>query len=1002
MKYTLGLDLGVNSIGWAYVTNENQITAAGCRIFQEGINKKGAAEISKNADRRACRQLRRQTKRTSQRRDKLIRILKANAMFPQSTKEIEQFISLDPYILRKNGLDQKLSLIEFGRVLFHINKRRGFKSNRKSKGAKDGIVKKATDELSLSISANNKRTIGEYLSSLNPMEERIRDRYTLRDMYEFEFEELWKTQSQFHSQLNDKLKSELRDKTIFYQRPLKSVSSLIGNCSIDSKRRRAAKHSLEFQQFRVLEQVNRLIYRDEQGFERAFYKIEDKGLDPQIIKMRNDLIDQLNKRKEYSFTDIKKLLGIPQELFFNLEKGGEEKGEKTLKGNRTNSALSGIFGKTRYYAMPDEEKKKILNIITFADDEKWLNDYAVKNWGLAEKEIEKLNKIDLESGYANYSKTVIKKLIPFMEQGFSLSDSIERAGYKDIKVDSKVYDILNDIRNPIVKQTLYELLRLMNKIKNTYGVPDLIRVELVRELKASLKARAEIHKDNLNKQRENRKIAEELTKAGFSTTGDAIVRYKLWKECGEICPYTGTKIPFEGLFSSSPSFQIEHIIPYSRCLDDSYMNKTLCRVDENRLKGEKTPFEFYNGTEKYEDIKKRIKRLPYPKQKKFHQIEIDDDFITRQLNDTAYISRLARSVLQRYAPKVEITNGAATSYLRRFWGLNSILEGREEKDAKTRSDHRHHTIDAAIIALTNRTALKNLSLYHKINRAPNAERFPSPWQTFRHDLSNIINKTIVSHSINNRVSGPLHEETMYGDTGLKDNKGVGLYSVRKNIEDLTSNMISQIADQVVRGIIIDRLKAEGINLDARVENKTISAALKKGPLYMKSSKGALIKIKKVRIHKPITNVISLPKRNKTCVEPGKNHHIVLFTYIDTKGEKKQGGQICTLFDAVQRKKEERPIVNRNLGPDKEFMCSLRINDMVLFDSEFPQRDNIDYEKINQNLYRVQKISGDTITFRHHTASDLVDDTKRKFQNSSTFNGIKVTIDRLGGIHRSND
>jgi CRISPR-associated endonuclease Csn1 len=205
------------------------------------------------------------------RRDQLIQILKENSMFPVSIEDIEQFFALDPYILRKTALDQELTLIEFGRVLFHLNKRRGFKSNRKSKGEKDGVVKKATDELSKVIQASGTRTIGEYFSSLDPMENRIRGRYTLRKMYEEEFDLLWQTQSQFHPELNDKLKTELRDKTIFYQRPLKSVSHLIGYCSLETKSNRAAKHSLEFQQFRVLEQVNRLKFRDELGIERIFY-----------------------------------------------------------------------------------------------------------------------------------------------------------------------------------------------------------------------------------------------------------------------------------------------------------------------------------------------------------------------------------------------------------------------------------------------------------------------------------------------------------------------------------------------------------------------------------------------------------------------------------------------------------------------------------------------------------------------------------------------------------
>ena len=120
---------------------------------------------------------------------------------------------------------------------------------------------------------------------------------------------------------------------------------------------------------------------------------------------------------------------------------------------------------------------------------------------------------------------------------------------------------------------------------------------------------------------------------------DNIIKYKLWEECGKVCPYTGRHISQEALFGKNPEFQIEHILPYDRSFDDSYMNKTLCEVHENKdVKRNQTPYETYShDTNKHEQILERVNKsaMPYPKRKRFWQKELDlDQHIARELNDT--------------------------------------------------------------------------------------------------------------------------------------------------------------------------------------------------------------------------------------------------------------------------------------------------------------------------------------------------------------------------------
>jgi CRISPR-associated endonuclease Csn1 len=150
------------------------------------------------------------------------------------------------------------------------------------------------------------------------------------------------------------------------------------------------------------------------------------------------------------------------------------------------------------------------------------------------------------------------------------------------------------IPNPIVQKAVTECRKIIKAIKSIYGVPTVIRIEMARDMKNSEKERKEIEK----KQREYEKInisAKEILRKEFNIqnpTYNDILIYKLYQECGGVCPYTGKHIPEASLFGGSSEVDIEHIIPYSRCMDDSYMNKTLCYAEFNRsIKGNKTPWE---------------------------------------------------------------------------------------------------------------------------------------------------------------------------------------------------------------------------------------------------------------------------------------------------------------------------------------------------------------------------------------------------------------------------
>ncbi len=163
---------------------------------------------------------------------------------------------LVPYRLRAKALDAKLEPHELGRAFYQLAQRRGFLSNRKARKdeEEEGVVKKGISELQDAMIEAGARTLGEYLAGLDPEEQRIRARWTARQMFVDEFEAIWSAQVACHAQLDGELKSKLR-RAMFYQRPLKSQKGLIGRCELEPGHRRAAMASLEAQRFRYWQKI---------------------------------------------------------------------------------------------------------------------------------------------------------------------------------------------------------------------------------------------------------------------------------------------------------------------------------------------------------------------------------------------------------------------------------------------------------------------------------------------------------------------------------------------------------------------------------------------------------------------------------------------------------------------------------------------------------------------------------------------------------------------------
>ena len=515
----------------------------------------------------------------------------------------------------------------------------------------------------------------------------------------------------------------------------------------------------------------------------------------------------------------------------------------------------------------------------------------------------------------------------------------------------------NSLNNPIVEQVVLETLKTVKDIWTTYGKPNEIHIELGRELKKTAKERENLTKQNAVNEQTNLRIKAMLLeffnpefkienvrpyspsqqelfriyedgalnsgteipdyindtikkyaqadKSKWPSTQE-VLRYKCWLEQKYLSPYTGRAIPLGKLFTEE--YQIEHVIPKARYFDDSFNNKVICEASVNALKDCMLGYEFIshchgrkleNGieilsVEKYEKfVKEHYSSNPY-KMKNMLLEDIPDSFISRQMNDSRYISKLMLYLLSNIvreddedsvvSKNVISVTGSVTNRLKSDWGLNdvwnSILLPRFErmnqldqdnkytaiskeghlipqvplgmKIEKKRLDHRHHAMDAIIIACATRNHVNLISneaakspirtdLQLKLRKNEiaiidgkkrnNFLEFYKPWDTFTQDVKKELGQAIVSFKQTNRVltktsnyyqkfvkqedgslkkkpipqtqgemlsvRQSLHKDSVFGHVNLRRIKEVNLKEAIKRPND--------IVDKEVRLAIIDLL-----------------------------------------------------------------------------------------------------------------------------------------------------------------------------------------------------
>ena len=498
-----------------------------------------------------------------------------------------------------------------------------------------------------------------------------------------------------------------------------------------------------------------------------------------------------------------------------------------------------------------------------------------------------------------------------------------------------------------------------------------------------------------------------MAKLGIADSHEARLRQRLFDELPpdeRVCVFTGEPISQERLFDGT--LEIEHILPHSRTLDDSFMNKVLCTREANRRKGHRAPSEAWSGDD-LRTIFERAERTVPKKAWRFQPDAMDKfaaegGFLARQLTDTQHMARLAKTYLEHVCDQVWAPPGRLTAMLRAKWGLNSLLPDHNYANTgqpKNRKDHRHHAIDAFVVACTDRGLLNRIAYASGQAEALDLDRlfpkdsFPEPYPGFRDDLGRTLDKLIVSHKPDHGLppgsrddphvtSGQLHEATAYG---LVEEEGDGKrYNLvtRKPVEALTEGEIARVRDAKLRNALRD------VAENAKRGGQKLAEAL--------AEFGRDSGIRRVRILKTEGSVRVVRHGNgkifKKAYVPGDNHRVEIFELPDGSW----AGEGVSVHDANQRGYQP---AWRSHHPEARLVMRLHGGDLI--QADFGN---------GQALYRVYRLEpsakrvrlaahneAGSINDRHNDPDDPLRWTFGSYERLRQAGARQVRVDVLGRV-----
>lgn len=857
-------DIGVASIGWA-VIEDNALKDMGVRIFTKAENPKTGESLA--LPRRAARGVRRRLARRSGRLNTIKQLL-----CKEFKLELQDYLSSDgklpkayisskaaplpsPYQLRTKALDQKVDSSELARIVLHIAKHRGYgnKHAKESKDTESGKVKKAIEENRLILQDKGYRSVGEYLCKeyfqqareLDPAKQsavslefknvrNTTDNYehcVSQDMLQDELALIFSKQRDYGFAISKEFEDSLIKK-IFEQRPLKRFDDKVGECQFIAGEKRAPKDSVSAIEFVALSRIINTLANLSKKSGEAY----DKAM---VLKILASVLE----KGEMSYRALREMINLDEKIQFvdsrlDYSKGLKE-AEKVKFVEFTHlKAFKKALGES-FASLEREHIDKIASQIAVIKDvvelHKELESYSAKEQlHLTSEQIQALSNLNF-SKHISLSFKALSTILPFMrgerearssdadycigidESGESqclrYDESVEKAGLNTGKKTSKG-DILPPfeefepyLANPVVKRALAEYRKVLNALLKQYGRPHKIHIEYAREAKLNATERQKYEKEQRENYAANQAARKQCESLGLEPSSTNLLKLKLWEEQGEFCAYSGEKITPTHL-KDPAALQIDHIYPYSRSFDDSYMNKVLVFTKANQEKGDKTPFEAFGAdSAKWGKIVGLItfaKKIPKSKARRIlnaNFVDKEAGFKLRNLNDTSYIARLVADYTQAYLEflpldesedttlgrgqqgskrHIVVVNGALTATMRHYLGFAS----------KDRNNHLHHGLDAVIIGFMNDRVIKAFSEFKKTQETSRAAYYAHTLskeeykkkrafinlpngENFRASVLEKLESIFVSKPPRLRARGALHEATFYSPNDPKLLKSYG-------------------------------------------------------------------------------------------------------------------------------------------------------------------------------------------------------------------------------------
>lgn len=547
-KYSLGLDIGTSSVGWAVLDLEKKrIHDLGVRIFERPENPQNGDSLAK--PRRDARSARRRLKRRRQRLNCLKRFFIEQDILSESrVKEVldykSSFNRLDVYALRSEALTRELSPEELFKVLYQIAKRRGFKSNRKVVEESDkegGRVTEALKENERFLAEHSDyKTVGDALNNDEEFAEHKRnkrdsyDNSFARDDFLHELEVIIKIQQKHalkgvdQDAIDELVYGGKRDSNgsvpittnvnaIMYQRPFMTkelIEKMVGMCTFEKGKKRAPKASYSFEVFRLASDLVHLVFVPRDA-SRYHSKDLEERLDPDQVKA---IIKEAKQQKTLTYKKVRSIAGISEDYVPKYVRGkkkdGDEFGESNICGGL--KAYHDIRSALKDYPedwanICDESGiNKIAYILTTQKSDEGIHG-ELKQLPLSDEAKEAITKIK-PTNFKTFGHLSIEALQKITQRLLEDKDEHGKCITYDKACGAVGYDFkkqstnLEQITNPVVKRAVAQTLKVVRAIERKYGKPYFIKVETARDLAKSFKDRKAIERENKENQGYNEDI----------------------------------------------------------------------------------------------------------------------------------------------------------------------------------------------------------------------------------------------------------------------------------------------------------------------------------------------------------------------------------------------------------------------------------------------------------------------------------------------------------------